>query len=94
MQGIKSIIWFSVRKEIPPSCKLFWWERGTASLPPLTLGWNFLSRTKPNFGFLYIFKNLPVFESNILSSDMYTFYIGTSLLALISVKKKVINIFS
>ena len=37
MQEKESIICFSVREEILPSCKLFWRELGTASLPPKTV---------------------------------------------------------
>ena len=34
MQEKESIIWFSVREEIPSLCKLFWCKLGTASLSP------------------------------------------------------------
>ena len=37
MQEKEFIIWFSVRKESPPSCKLFWLQLSTASLPPKTV---------------------------------------------------------
>ena len=37
MQEKESTIWFSVREEIPPSCKLFWLELGKASLPLKTV---------------------------------------------------------
>ena len=37
MQEKESIICFSVREEIPPSCNLFWRELGAASLPPKTV---------------------------------------------------------
>ena len=54
MQEKESIICFSVREEIPPSCKLFW--RNSAQpryrLKQLTLGWNFFSHTKTNDGSL------------------------------------------
>ena len=33
----ESIIWFREREEIPPLCKLFWRELGTASLQHKTV---------------------------------------------------------